>query len=129
MLDDRIGVQATSIRLQPEGNGYLVETSDGSFEAAKVVLATGGFPRPKIPQASAAIPVKLMQLHSSRYRKPWATSLRRDPLRRLKAIRQPVRRGTSPEWILLPGITLVLQGEIGLVIRYRGRCSLCCISH
>ncbi len=66
----RCGVQATSVRLQPTGKGYLVETSDGSFEAANVVLATGGFPRPKLPQASAAIPVNLMQLHSSQYRRP-----------------------------------------------------------
>ncbi len=66
----RCGVQATAVRLQPEGNCYLVETSDGSFEADNVVLATGGFPCPKLPQASAAIPVNIMQLHSSQYRKP-----------------------------------------------------------
>ena len=66
----RCGVQATAVRLRPDGNGYLVETSDGSFEAADVVLATGGFPHPKLPQASAAIPVNIMQLHSSQYRKP-----------------------------------------------------------
>ncbi len=35
-----------------------------------MVLATGGFPRPKLPKASAAIPVNLMQLHSSQYRRP-----------------------------------------------------------
>jgi putative flavoprotein involved in K+ transport len=64
------GVQATGVRLRPEGNGYLVETSADTYEAANVVLATGGFPRPKLPQASAAIPVNIMQLHSSQYRKP-----------------------------------------------------------
>ena len=64
------GVQATAVQLQAERNSYLVETSDGSFEAANVVLATGGFPCPKLPRASAAIPVNIMQLHSSRYRKP-----------------------------------------------------------
>src|SRR5215469_10719858 len=66
----RCGVQATSVRLQPGGNGYLVETSLDAYEAANVVLATGGFPRPRLPQASAAIPVNLMQLHSSQYRRP-----------------------------------------------------------
>jgi len=66
----RCGVQATAVRLQTEGNGYLVETSDGSFEAAYVVLAIGGFPRPKLPPASAATPVNIMQLHSSQYRRP-----------------------------------------------------------
>ncbi len=66
----RCGVQATAVRLQAGVNGYLVETSDGPFEADNVVLATGGFPCPKLPQASAAIPVNIMQLHSSQYRKP-----------------------------------------------------------
>jgi putative flavoprotein involved in K+ transport len=64
------GVQATAVRLRPERDGYLVETSDGAFEAANVVLATGGFPVPRLPRASAAIPVNIMQLHSSQYRKP-----------------------------------------------------------
>src|SRR5215471_4630722 len=50
----RCGVQATSVRIHPAGNGYLIETSDGSFEAANVVLATGGFPCPRLPQARFA---------------------------------------------------------------------------
>ena len=66
----RCGVQATSVRQQPGGNGYLVETSEDTYVAANVVLATGGFPRPRLPQASTAIPVNIMQLHSSQYRRP-----------------------------------------------------------
>ncbi len=53
----RCGVQATGVGLHPGGNGYLVETSDGPFEAHNVVLAAGGFPRPKLPRASASVPV------------------------------------------------------------------------
>ena len=66
----RNGVQATAVRLQTGGNGYLVETSDGLLEAKNVVLATGGFPRPKLSRASASVPVNICQLHSSQYRKP-----------------------------------------------------------
>lgn len=66
----RCGVQATSVRLKPEGDGYLVETNRDTYVTANVVLATGGFPRPKLPKAGAAIPVNIMQLHSSQYRKP-----------------------------------------------------------
>ena len=66
----RSGVQATAVRLQTGGNGYLVETSDGPLEAKNVVLATGGFPRPKLPRASASVPVNICQLHSSQYRRP-----------------------------------------------------------
>jgi putative flavoprotein involved in K+ transport len=64
------GVQATGVRLRPEGSDYLVETNRDTYVAANVALATGGFPRPKLPQASAAIPVNIMQLHSSQYRRP-----------------------------------------------------------
>ncbi len=66
----RCGVQATAVQLQAGGNGYLVETSDGPLEADNVVLATGGFPRPKLPRASASVPVNICQLHSSQYRRP-----------------------------------------------------------
>jgi putative flavoprotein involved in K+ transport len=66
----RCGIRATSVRLQAGGNGYLVETSDGSLEVFNVVLATGGFPRPRFPQVSTGIPVDIKQLHSSQYRKP-----------------------------------------------------------
>jgi len=66
----RCGVQATAVRRQAGGNGYLVETSDGPFEADHVVLATGGFPCPKLPLASASVPVNICQLHSSQYRRP-----------------------------------------------------------
>lgn len=64
------GVKATAVRLQPGGNGYLVETSEDTYVAANVVLATGGFPCPRLPQVSVAIPVNIMQLHSSQYRRP-----------------------------------------------------------
>lgn len=64
------GIQVTDVWQKPSGNGYLVETSEDTFEAANVVLATGGFPRPKLPQASSTIPVNIMQLHSSQYYRP-----------------------------------------------------------
>jgi putative flavoprotein involved in K+ transport len=66
----RCGVQATAVQLDRRGNSYLVETSDGALKAANVVLATGGFPRPKLPKASPLVPVNIMQLHSSQYHKP-----------------------------------------------------------
>jgi putative flavoprotein involved in K+ transport len=64
------GVQVTDVQTRPAGNDYLVVTSEGTFEVTNVVLATGGFPRPKLPQTSARAPVNVMQLHSSQYRRP-----------------------------------------------------------
>lgn len=65
----RCGVRATSVQLK-SGGGYLIETNDTAFTAANVVLATGGYPLPKLPPASAALPANLLQLHTSQYRNP-----------------------------------------------------------
>jgi len=54
------------------GNQYLVRTSEGDYEAANVVIATGLYQSPKIPGFSARIPSRILQIHSSRYRNPAA---------------------------------------------------------
>src|SRR5260370_15705684 len=41
-----------------------------TFEARNVVLATGAYPKPKLPTASAALPVDICQMHTSEYRNP-----------------------------------------------------------
>ncbi len=61
-------VRVTAIRQQPGGDGYLVEAGEMAFEARNVVIATGAHPKPKLPTASAALPVDICQLHSSEYR-------------------------------------------------------------
>jgi len=66
----RCGVRVTSVRQQPGGDGYLVEVEQMTFEARTVVLATGAFPTPKLPTASAALPLDIRQMHTSEYRNP-----------------------------------------------------------
>jgi putative flavoprotein involved in K+ transport len=66
----RCGVQATAIQQRQADGRYLVETNDTRIEASDVVVATGGFPQPKLPPVSAALPADLVQLHSSEYRAP-----------------------------------------------------------
>ncbi len=66
----RCGVRVTSVRQQPGGDGYLVEAEQMTFEARTVVLATGAFPTPKLPTASAALPLDIRQMHTSEYRNP-----------------------------------------------------------
>ena len=65
----RCGVEVTDVREAPDGAGFRVETSDGLFEAANVVSATGPFQRPVIPDF---VPegAGLLQMHSSAYRNP-----------------------------------------------------------
>jgi putative flavoprotein involved in K+ transport len=64
------GIRVTAVRQQPGGDGYLVEAEEMTFEARNVVLATGAYPKPKIPTASADLRVDICQMHTSEYRNP-----------------------------------------------------------
>jgi putative flavoprotein involved in K+ transport len=66
----RCGVQATAVRLQPGSGTYRVETNESHFDTPTVIVATGGFPQPKLPPVSEEIPADIVQLHSSEYRNP-----------------------------------------------------------
>jgi putative flavoprotein involved in K+ transport len=62
------GVRITAVRQQPGSDGYLVEAEEKTVEARNVVLATGAYPKPKLPTASAALSADICQLHTSEYR-------------------------------------------------------------
>jgi len=64
------GVRVTAVRQQPGGDRYLVETEEITIKARNVVLATGAYPKPKLPTASAALSMDICQLHTSEYRNP-----------------------------------------------------------
>jgi putative flavoprotein involved in K+ transport len=65
----RCGVTVTALQRNPEGRGFLAETSHGTIAASHVVAATGPFQRPIIP---AVVPPEagIVQLHSNAYRNP-----------------------------------------------------------
>jgi len=50
--------------------GYRVMTDRGTFLANQVIMATGSFQKPKIPEFSRSIPHHIKQLHSGQYRNP-----------------------------------------------------------
>jgi len=52
------------------GAGFLVQTSHGELHADRVVLAIGGYHRPRLPPVAATLPASITQLHSSGYRNP-----------------------------------------------------------
>jgi putative flavoprotein involved in K+ transport len=58
----REGVTVT--RLRHEGDGYLLDTTDGALGATNVILATGAFQRPT-PPAPGADSATVLQLHTS----------------------------------------------------------------
>jgi putative flavoprotein involved in K+ transport len=64
----RFGVTATAV--DPIDTGYRVQTDQGEYRTANVVVAAGLFQRPKIPASSANLPAGIVQLHSGEYRNP-----------------------------------------------------------
>ena len=49
----RCGVEVKSLRENSDGPGFLAETPTGAIEAANVVVATGPFQRPIVPDPGA----------------------------------------------------------------------------
>jgi putative flavoprotein involved in K+ transport len=73
-LPVKFQVRVNEVTAQPDGNGYLVLTDDGNFEASNVVVATGMFQQPKLPSFSSNIAEHIDQIHSGQYRNPEALS-------------------------------------------------------
>jgi putative flavoprotein involved in K+ transport len=61
----------TEVRsLAAVGKEFILETNAGAFEASNVVVATGPFQRPKVPELAKRLSSDIHQLHSSAYRNP-----------------------------------------------------------
>jgi putative flavoprotein involved in K+ transport len=64
----RSGVRV--LKLLRRAGGFVLHTSDGSIDAANVVVATGAFQRPSAPPADGRVSPGILQLHASGYRRP-----------------------------------------------------------
>ena len=69
-LPVQYNTSVTEVTHLEEGEGWLVNTSDRTFQSRNVVVATGQFQSPKIPHFSANIPERVLQIHSGQYRNP-----------------------------------------------------------
>ena len=69
-LPVQYNTSVTEVTPLEEGEGWLVKTNEKTFQAKHVVVATGQFQSPKIPQFSAKIPEPVLQIHSGQYRNP-----------------------------------------------------------
>jgi putative flavoprotein involved in K+ transport len=58
------------IELSQDLNEYRILTNNGEYRAQKVVVATGPFQKPFIPELSKTLSGDVLQLHSSEYRNP-----------------------------------------------------------
>jgi putative flavoprotein involved in K+ transport len=66
----RTGVEVRSLRPATDPHCYLVSTNVGDFEARNVVIATGPYQRPRIPDLAKGFPDYVLQVHASDYRNP-----------------------------------------------------------
>lgn len=57
-------------RVSADGDRYVVETPDDEIKADNVVLATGGFHHPRIPNFADSLDAGVVQMHSSDYHRP-----------------------------------------------------------
>jgi putative flavoprotein involved in K+ transport len=65
----RTGVEVTRVARADNRPGFIVTTSDGVIEALRVVVATGPFQIPSLPEVVPAV-AGILQLHSSTYKNP-----------------------------------------------------------
>ena len=63
------GTTVTSVCLTPDG-GYRVTTDQGEWECLTVVLATGAFNVPRVPELAEAVPSSVTTLTPMTYRNP-----------------------------------------------------------
>jgi putative flavoprotein involved in K+ transport len=54
-----------------DGERYVLRTNRGTLEADNVVVATGPFQRPRVPNVASSLSPKIHQLHSRDYRSPF----------------------------------------------------------
>jgi putative flavoprotein involved in K+ transport len=67
----RLGVSAKAIRYEASDSyPFYLETDHSYWKTRNVVLATGAFQTPSIPDGSASIPRQIAQMHSREYRNP-----------------------------------------------------------
>ena len=67
-LPVRLGTRVT--RLRRVDGLFAVETTSGPLTARQVVVATGPFSAPRVPELATGLAPDVVQLHSSAYRRP-----------------------------------------------------------
>jgi putative flavoprotein involved in K+ transport len=75
-LPVKFQTRVNEVKARANGNGkkYIVKTNSESLEVSNVVVATGMYQRPKLPDFSSTVPIHIDQIHSSQYRNPNALS-------------------------------------------------------
>lgn len=69
-LPVRYGVRVESVEQNQKGTDYTLKTTAGQFEAENIVIATGLYQSPNIPEIAKHFPDGVQQLHSDQYKNP-----------------------------------------------------------
>jgi putative flavoprotein involved in K+ transport len=69
-LPVRTGVRVDALRPAEDGDGYVVIAGDARWLAHQVVVATGAYHEPRVPDFASELKPEIRQLHSSQYRNP-----------------------------------------------------------
>jgi putative flavoprotein involved in K+ transport len=65
------GVRVDALQAADHGrDGFVIDTAGRRYEAAQVIVATGAFQRPNVPEFASQLDPAIRQLHSSEYRNP-----------------------------------------------------------
>jgi len=66
----RTSADVTMLRPAARPGRYALATDHGEVEACNVVIATGPYQRPKLPQLASRVPSGIVQVHAGEYRNP-----------------------------------------------------------
>jgi putative flavoprotein involved in K+ transport len=69
-FDLPVRLRTTVDRLTKLGDRYLVESGDRRFTADQVVVASGFYGKPSVPEFASELDPRIVQMHSSEYRNP-----------------------------------------------------------
>ena len=64
------GVEVYKIKKNESQNVFEITTNIGNYTADQVVIAVGGYHRPKFPRIAEKFPESITQIHSSEYKNP-----------------------------------------------------------
>ena len=67
-LPVRTGVRVNDVWPADDGSGFRIVTDDGDYEAGQVVVATGAYDRPRVPDFAGELDPAIVQMHSSQFR-------------------------------------------------------------
>jgi len=69
-LPIRLGTRVERVSARDDGKGFVVVANGQPMDAQQVIVASGAFHVPRLPEFAAELDTSILQLHSSQYRRP-----------------------------------------------------------